>query len=138
MRRAGAWACIDYRSEDVSSRAVDLAGRPVDAIADLVGGAALAAALPAVRDGGVLASIETPDLDLDLVLDRNLTFHGILITNDQDRLARLAELLGRRVIDPRVAHLLPLAEAAAAHRLLDSQHAGGKIVLTVGEGPGWA
>jgi NADPH2:quinone reductase len=133
MRADGASACIDYQSEDVGRRALLLADGPVDAIADLVGGDALAAALPAVRDGGALASIETPVLDLEILVDRNLTFHGILLTNRHERLVRLAELLARNVIQPRIAHLFPLAEAAAAHRLLDSHHSGGKIVLAVRE-----
>jgi NADPH:quinone reductase len=133
MQADGASACIDYRTEDVGRRAVLLADGPVDAIADLVGGDALAAALPAVRDGGLLASIETPVLDLEPLLDRNLTFHGILITNRHEPLVHLAELLARNVIQPRIAHLVPLAEVAAAHRLLDSHHSGGKIVLAVRE-----
>ncbi|MGN6761848.1 MAG: zinc-binding dehydrogenase [Leifsonia sp.] len=34
---------------------------------------------------------------------------------------------------PVVSHQLPLAEAAQAHRVLEAQHPGGKIVLTVAE-----
>ncbi len=130
---AGASACIDYRSESVADRAIELAGGRVDAIADLVGGPALAAALPAVGPGGTLACIETPDLDVELLVDGNLTLHGILITNQRQRLVRLANLLAQRVIRPHVAHVLPLSQAAEAHRLVQSQHSGGKVVLAVRE-----
>ena len=50
----------------------------MDAIADLVGGTA-AAALAALRPGGQIATIATPELDLDPLLDANITFHGVLI-----------------------------------------------------------
>jgi NADPH:quinone reductase-like Zn-dependent oxidoreductase len=54
----------------------------LDAAADLVGGAALQASLAAVRAGGQLVTIATPRLDLDAVLDANLTFHGVLIQDN--------------------------------------------------------
>ncbi len=49
MLGLGAAWCIDYASEDVGQRTISLAGGPVDAIADLVGGKYLAAVLPALR-----------------------------------------------------------------------------------------
>src|SRR5215467_9086706 len=52
MLRMGAASCIDYTSEDVAERAVMLAGGPVDAIADLVGGTVASGALGALRPGG--------------------------------------------------------------------------------------
>ena len=102
----------------------------MDAIADLVGGPLPGACLPALRDGGAIASIATPELDLDVVLDHNLSFHGVLIQDDGDRTRTLAALLARGVLRPVVSQVLPLADVAQAHRLLDSGHAGGKIVLT--------
>ena len=55
--------------------------------------ARLEASLPAVRPHGSLAAIATPTLDLDPVLDSNLSFHGILIENDRDRMRSLGRLL---------------------------------------------
>ena len=129
MSALGAAACIDYTREDVARRALTLAGGPVDAIADLVGGTLAAAALPALRPGGQIAAIATPELDLDPLLDTNITFHGVLIGDDGNRTRMLAALLDRRALRPVVSHLLPLAAAAEAHRILERGHAGGKIVL---------
>ncbi|MBA3764632.1 MAG: NADP-dependent oxidoreductase [Actinobacteria bacterium] len=131
MGELGAAACIDYTSEDVAQRATEIADGPVDAIADLVGSHQLTRSLHALRPHGSAASIATPELDLDLVLDHNITFHGVLIEDDGDRTRRLAELLSTGVLRPHVSHVLPLEEAAQAHRLLESGHAGGKIVLVV-------
>src|SRR5262249_2933415 len=60
MTGCGAAACIDYTREDVASRARALAGGPVDAIADLVGGSLAQTAFSALRPGGQIAAIATP------------------------------------------------------------------------------
>jgi len=127
----GAAACVDYTREDVAARAQALAGGPVDAIADLVGGTLAAAALPSLRPGGQIAAIATPELDLDPLLDANITFHGVLIGDDGDRVRALAALLDRKALRPVVSHVLPLAAAAEAHRILERRHASGKIILDV-------
>jgi NADPH2:quinone reductase len=131
MRAVGAVSCIDYTTEDVPQRAIALAGGPVDAVADLVGGTTLAGTLGVLRPGGQIAAIATPELDLDPLLDANVTFHGVLIQDDGERTRTLASLLARRALRPVVSHLLPLSEAAEAHRIVEGNHASGKIVLTV-------
>jgi NADPH2:quinone reductase len=131
MTGCGAAACIDYTREDVASRARALAGGPVDAIADLVGGGLAQAAFSALRPGGQIAAIATPELDLDPLLDANITFHGVLIQDDGDRTRALAALLGKGALRPVISHVLPLAAVAEAHRILEDGHAGGKIVLDI-------
>jgi NADPH:quinone reductase len=131
MRTAGATGCIDYTSQDVAARAAELAGGTVDAIADLVGGHLLAEALPALRPGGQIAAIATPELDLDPLLDANITFHCVLIANDDQRTRELAALLANQTLRPVISHRLPLSQAAQAHQILERKHPGGKIVLTV-------
>ena len=113
------------------ARARALAGGPVDAIADLVGGSLARSACAALRPGGQIAAIATPDLDLDPLLDANITFHGVLIQDDGDRTRALADLLGRRELRPVISRVLPLDAAAEAHQILEAGHAGGKIVLDV-------
>ena len=131
MRALGAATCLDYTAGDVARQALALAGRPVDAIAALVGGPHLAAAFGALWTGGQIASIATPDLDIDQLLDANITFHGVLIGDDGDRTRRLAAQLADGSLRAVVSHELPLGEASHAHRILEQGHAGGKIVLRV-------
>lgn len=127
-------ACIDYTCEDVASRARALAGGPVDAIGDLVGGRLAQAACTALRPGGQIAAIATPELALDPLLYANITFHGVLIQDDGTRTRALAALLDRRALQPVLSHVLPLEAAAQAHRILEGGHTGGKIVLDVTSG----
>jgi NADPH:quinone reductase len=127
MLALGAATCVDYTSEDIVRRA----GEPVDAIADLVGGTLLSATLGALRPGGQIAAIATPELDLDPVMDANLTFHGVLIQDDGQRTRQLASLLDEGALRPVISQQLPLPAAAEAHRILEQHHPRGKIVLIV-------
>ena len=131
LRDLGAEACIDYHRGHVADATREIAGGPVDTIVDLVGGSALQQSLAAVRPHGQLASIATPDLDLDPVLDENLTFHGVLISDSGERIRTLARFLADGTIRPIIAEMFPLERAADAHRLLETGHSGGKIVLEV-------
>ncbi|MDR2983667.1 MAG: NADP-dependent oxidoreductase [Nocardiopsaceae bacterium] len=129
MRGLGAAGCVDYTAGDVAGQAIRLAGGPVDAIAALVGGPHLAGALGALRNGGQIASIATPELDLDPLLDANITFHGVLIGDDGERTRRLAAQLSDGSLRAVVSHELPMTQAAQAHEILEQGHSGGKIVL---------
>jgi NADPH:quinone reductase len=128
LRALGASACVDYARSDAPEAV--LTGGQIDAVADLVGGSSLTTMLPALRDGGQVATIATPELDIDTVVDRNLTVHGVLIADDGERTRRLAALLASGELVGHVAHAFPYERATEAHQLLDQGHAGGKIVLT--------
>jgi transcriptional regulator with XRE-family HTH domain len=58
-------------------------------------------------------------------------FRGVLIQDNGDRTRRLAALLADGTLRPVVRHVLPLAAAADAHRIVESGHAGGEIGLEV-------
>ena len=93
----------------------------------------MTSAVSAVKAGGALATIASPAIPIDPIVDHNLTLHGVLINNDGDRTRRLAALLAGGVLRPTVSHVLPLARAARAHEIIEQKHAGGKIVLSVRE-----
>jgi NADPH:quinone reductase len=128
LRQLGVLACVDY-ADGRSAESLRRTGLELDAIADLVGGPAVRPWLAALRQRGQIASIEPPELDLGDLVDANITFHGVLLANSAERTRALAGLLADGSLTAHVAHKLPLAEAAQAHRLLESRHAGGKIVL---------
>jgi NADPH2:quinone reductase len=131
MRALGASSCIDYTAGDVAEQAIELADGPVDAIAALISGPHLRAAFGALLPGGQIGCIDTPDIGVDPLIDANITFHGVLIGDDGDRTRRLAARLADGSLRPVISHELPLSEATQAHRILETGHAGGKIVLIV-------
>ena len=129
MLRLGASCCLDYTDGDAPA---SVAEGSVDAIADLVGGPGIRLWLAAMRPFGQLASIAEPELDLGQLVDQNQTFHGVLWAPSGETARALAGLLADDRLTASISHVLPLAEAAQAHRLLETGHAGGKVVLSVG------
>ena len=128
MLRLGASRCVDYTEGGAPA---SVAEGSVDAIADLAGGPGIRSWLAAVRPFGQLASIAEPELDLGQLVDENLTFHGVLWTPSGQTARALADLLADGRLTASISRVLPLAQAAQAHQLLETGHAGGKIVLSV-------
>ena len=95
MLALGAASCVDYTVENVTRRTLELAGGPVDAVADLVGGRAPGGIIGNTAGRGQAAAIATPELDLDPLLDANITFHGVLLADNGQRTRDLAALLAR-------------------------------------------
>jgi NADPH:quinone reductase len=133
LSELGAVACLDYTTQDVLAEAQTMAGRKLDAIADFVGGETLAQSLAVIRSFGRVASTVGVRGDLDKLLDLNLTLHGILARPEQRRLEALDKLVSKGALRPIIDRVLPLEEAAQAHRRLDSGHGQGKVVLCVRE-----
>ena len=129
----GCRACSDYTTQDVLAEAQRIAGRKLDAVADFVGGETLAESLAVIRPYGRAASSVGVRGDLDRLLDLNLTLHGILVRPEQRRLEAFDRLVSTGALRPIIDQVLPLQEAAQAHRRLESGHGQGKIVLVVRE-----
>jgi putative PIG3 family NAD(P)H quinone oxidoreductase len=142
----GARAAINYRTQDFVDviRSVT-SGKGVDLILDIIGGSYLNRNLAALALDGRLVQIglmggETASLDLRRVLGRRLTVTGsTLRPRTVEEKGQIAAALARDVwplleagtVKPIVCQTFPLAEAAAAHRLMESSVHIGKIVLTM-------
>jgi putative PIG3 family NAD(P)H quinone oxidoreductase len=142
----GAERAIDYKTEDFVEVVRELtAGRGVDVILDIVGGSYVNRDLAALAmDGrvvviGFMEGEPTATIDLRRILGRRLTVTGSALRprSVQEKGAIAAALrrdvwplLERGVVKPIVYRTFPLAEAAAAHHLMESREHIGKIVLT--------
>jgi len=143
---AGATAAINYRTEDFAARARELtAGRGVDVILDHIGARYLAANLQALAVGGRLVVIglmggATGELSLAELLVRRLSVIGSTLRSRSVAekaaivdgfTARFGAALAAGRLRPPIDRVLPLAEAAEAHRLMQRSAHFGKIVLRV-------
>lgn len=117
---------IVRRGTDVASRIREVAPDGVDALAD---GAVLdAAVLPAIKDGGGLATVR----GWSGPSERDITITPTLISEyltNQPALDRLREQAEQGVVTLRVADTFPAADAAAAHRRLEAGGTRGRLVL---------
>jgi len=142
----GAERGINYRTEDFVGVVKELTGgRGVDLVLDIIGAEYFERNMAALAVDGRLAQIGlmgrpgTPPLDLSAVLRRRLTITGsTLRPRSVAEKGAIAAALRREVwpllesgrVRPIVDRTFPLAEAAAAHRLMESSEHVGKIVLT--------
>jgi NADPH2:quinone reductase len=101
-------------------------------VADLVGGGLLNRSLELLADGGRAASIVELSGDLEEAVDRNVALHGVLVRPGSATLERLAALVEAGTLRPVVDAVHDLADAAAAHRRVETGHGQGKVVLRVG------
>jgi NADPH2:quinone reductase len=141
----GAARAINYRRDDFVEVIKALTdGRGVDLILDMVGADYLARNIAALASGGRLVEIgfmggtSSAALDLGEVMRRRLTITGStlrprsveekgMIAADLKR--EVWPLLERGLVKPVIFRTFPLAEAAAAHRMMESSEHVGKIVL---------
>jgi NADPH:quinone reductase len=142
----GAERAINYRTADFSKEVRALTGdRGVDVILDMVGGDYVAREIACLADDGRLVLIGLlggvkAEVPLAQILLRRLTLTGsTLRPRAVAYKAALAQALRERVwplveagkIKPVIHATFPLAQAADAHRLMESSAHIGKIVLTL-------
>ncbi|MBM3781407.1 MAG: NAD(P)H-quinone oxidoreductase [Acidobacteria bacterium] len=143
----GAVAAWNYRTVDWVAAARHLTeGRGVNVVLDMVGGDYTPRNLAALADAGRLVQIAflgspRTEVDLSVVMRRRLWITGSTLrprtVDEKSALARQVEeqvwphiAAGR--VRPVMAARFPLADAADAHRLMESSRHIGKIVLDVG------
>jgi putative PIG3 family NAD(P)H quinone oxidoreductase len=144
-RALGADVAINYRSQDFVEAVRALPDKGVDVILDMVGGSYLPRNVRCLKPDGrlvVIAFLDGPkgELDLASVMLKRLTITGsTLRARDTGFKARLAgavkanvwPLLAADTARPVIDRVLPLAEAAQAHRVMESSAHIGKIILKV-------
>lgn len=143
----GAHAAIDYRASDFVERIKELTGgRGVDLILDMIGGDYLQRNLDSLAPDGRLVQIAVqhgPKTQINLlsIMLKRLTLTGsTLRPRSLKEKAAIADHLQTKVwpvlesgkVRPVIHATFPLADAAAAHALMESGSHIGKIVLTVG------
>jgi putative PIG3 family NAD(P)H quinone oxidoreductase len=146
--KLGAERAINYRDEDfVEVVKTATEGRGVDVVLDMVGGDYIPRSLSVMAADGRHVSIaflrgSKSTIDFNAVMRKRLTLTGSTLRPRPiaDK-AAIAEKLKAQVwpkiadgaIRPLVYKTFPLAEAAAAHALMESSEHIGKIVLVVRE-----
>lgn len=146
LRAMGAEA-IDYRHSDLVAEVARLTdGRGVDVVLDILGGDMVSRHLACMAPGGrhiglsFMSGMISP-VDLGLVMRKGLWLSSSTLRPKSDTekaaiaadvRAHLLPLIGPGKVCPVISQVFPLAEAAAAHALLEGGDNFGKIVLSTG------
>ncbi|MEV5888246.1 NAD(P)H-quinone oxidoreductase [Nonomuraea fuscirosea] len=137
VRELGADEVINYREEDFADKV------HADVILDIMGAKYLAGNVRALKTGGRLVIIglqggRTAELDLGALLAKRASVHatalrsrpvdekGVIVRSVVDN---VWPLVGAGAVRPVIYAEVPMAEAAEAHRMLDSGEHVGKILL---------
>jgi NADPH:quinone reductase-like Zn-dependent oxidoreductase len=109
--------------EGLADRVRELAPRGVDVAIDAFGGEALEVSAAVVRDRERIVSI------VDAAQVKQLGGRYVFVRPDRDDLATLAAHVEAGKLRVVVQQAFPLAEAAAAQRLVEQRHVARKVVL---------
>ena len=141
VRSLGADRVIDYKTEDIGRAIRDWSAEGVDVVLDIVGSTTLPHALDMLRPGGRLVSILTVTADGDIERDRKEAerrgFRKIAFIIDFDRardsMREITHLIDGGLVRVPPIDVLPLEHAARAHRMIETGHVRGKLVLKVAD-----
>jgi NADPH:quinone reductase-like Zn-dependent oxidoreductase len=142
LRGVGADETFDYARGPEALR-TKYGGRDAtkfDFVFDTVGGELFRAAVEGtLRHGGAVLHVRNRGDEPAFVArgeaaGRDATgprWHSIIVRPSGAQLAEISALFDAGKLRLNVAHTLPLEEVAKAHELVESGHAGGKVVLKV-------
>jgi len=144
--RLGAEHCINYRDADFLAVVREqTAGRGVDVVLDMVGGAYFARNVDVLATEGRLVEIATlqgakAELNIQAIMQRRLTITGSTLRArpiaDKGAIAASVHrhvwpLIESGAVKPIVYARFPLRDASAAHRVMESSAHIGKLVLLI-------
>ena len=132
----GADVTVNHASGDVAATVKEATGgRGADVVVEHVGEATWKTSLAAASEGGRIVvcgatSGPNPPAQLHRVWWKQLSILGSTMATRED-FAGLLDLVNGRELRPMVDRVLPLADAADAHRRLEAGEQSGKIVLSI-------
>lgn len=144
LRELGAHHTIDYTSEDFVEVTKRVAGG-ANVILDIIGGAYLARNIDALATDGRLVVIglqrgRRAELDLNALMAKRASVHGTTLrarpVEEKAEIVRgvreqVWPLIADGTIRPVIDRRLPMAQAAEAHRVVESSDHFGKVLLTI-------
>ena len=123
LRELGVDEPIDYAGQDFGQMLSD-----VDVVLDTQGGEVRERSWGVMRPGGILVSIVGPPKEGEAE-GHGVRGAGIMVRTSGEQLEEIAKMVDDGALTPLVSATYPLADAADAHRSLETGHARGKLVL---------
>jgi NADPH:quinone reductase-like Zn-dependent oxidoreductase len=127
VRSLGADEMIDYQATDFAAAVSD-----VDLVLETVGGDYPARSLRTLRPGGLLVSLLPFAPEVTAEADRlGVRAELMLVEYDHGGMTAIADLVTDGKLRPVIAGVFPFTAAAEAHKLGETRHVAGKLVLTM-------
>ncbi|HZR43856.1 MAG TPA: NADP-dependent oxidoreductase [Ktedonobacteraceae bacterium] len=130
VRSLGADVVVDYTQQSI----VDVI-KDVDVVLDTIGGDVLEQEFQIVKRGGWVVSLPghkgVDALGAQLAPQYSVSFKLILVHPSGEQLAEIAKLFDANQLTVHLDAVIPLKDAAQAHKLSEGGHVRGKLVLDV-------
>ncbi len=125
LRSLGVDEVIDYTSTPFEKVVKD-----VDVVLDTLGGDILLKSFEVTKKGGIVVSV----VDFERIkqaTDYGVRGEGLVVAPNSHQLSEIGKLLSEGKIKVHIGATFPLKDAANAHRLVQSGHVRGKVILEV-------
>jgi len=127
VRSLGAETALDYAAAPFEQHI-----RDVDLVLDTIGGATLRRSMLVVKRGGTLVSLLEPPPQ-DLAQERGIRAISNAALPTSEHLRIIADLIAAGDVTPAIQRTFALREAPQAHRLSETGHGRGRIVLHIAD-----
>lgn len=128
VRGLGADRVVAYDREDFSAV---VSGQ--DVVFDLVGGDIHERSCRVLKQGGTIVWLIASPFE-DVSSTYGVICKQALIHDRRETLERVADAVASGVLTPQVSRIMPMAQAAEAHRILErGENSRGRIILDIGE-----
>ena len=121
----GADEVIDYKNEKFEKQVKD-----IDLVFDLIGGDTQRRSLEIIKNGGRLITTVKPE-NQEEAKAKSIHIEGFMAQSLPGDLQQIADLIDSGKVKPIVSEIMPLEQAAEAHKKSEKGHTRGKIVLRV-------
>lgn len=128
VEAVGADEVIDYTAVDFTEAVHD-----IDVVLDTIGGDTVERSLEVLRPGGhLVTAVAEEDVKLIEKFEAaGMRFSGIAVDPDPVGLQGLVELVEEGRLRVHVQETFPFERVADAHRVIETGHLHGKLVLTI-------
>jgi len=130
VRELGADVVIDYNLMDFRDAVLSAFPSGIDFVFDTVGGDVQTRSADVLKPVGTLVSILAFQNE-DGLKARGIQTRYVFVSPNRDQLIHIARLIDEGHIHVKLAAELPLEQAGEAHRMIETQHTCGKIVLRI-------
>ncbi len=127
VEELGADEVINYETTDFSTQV-----KGIDVVFDTQGGEVQEKSLAVLKQGGIIVST-VGIKDADAIKAKGLRSAAYMAQSRTKDLQQIAQLIDSGAVIPVISKILPLKDAAEAHRIGEKGHVRGKIVLQVVE-----
>lgn len=127
----GATRAIDYKSESFTDVIESEFSEPVDLVFDTVGGETLVESTGVTKPHGRMVTVLEPEGEWGAAYQKNITVEMLFLERDRRPLDALRRLVEQGKLEPVIDSVLPLADVAEAHEMVEAGGLTGKVVLDV-------